>query len=589
MADCKCCCETFSRVKNQLVKCPICEFETCKGCQKTYLLSIPTEPHCMSCKKEWSDDYMYTNFTKTFIDKDLKKHREIILMDRQKSLLPTSQEYIPAYKYGKWLIDNRNTIEPENYKMERRRWALLSMIPQLEKSLQILSDLEWIEGDHWIKTYICDYYEALKDSGRKYGFSNTVNDKVAIHQRTFRVLENDTYLASDYMKIVAPVQDERKKLYRQYQKINNVYDFINNTYKNYHTRFTKHVLRFAHCEITTSEALQDISHKLANAHVELNELNLLIIPELNTKMSMMRQTPHNFIIEYKDTSTTSVVWKWACPLDACKGFLNDQHTCGVCSKQFCNDCNVEMCDGHVCNDATKKTIQMLKKDSKPCPKCSTVIHKIDGCDQMWCPDCKSAFSWDTGSIQKRIHNPHYYEYLRNTQGFVPREPGDDPVNCDNITNTQIRQLHWVLKDHVRRHPTYMPVWDSLRLVSNEIDHGKWRIPTDKENKEQLWRVQYLINDIDENTWKKNLQQQDKAYRKKIEIHSILTTYVNLCYDIVMDNSKDEFHDFLNEKAERHSTLVNYFNPILANVSRMYKCVVPVIQSNAKKYTNKQPQ
>lgn len=113
-----------------------------------------------------------------------------------------------------------------------------------------------------------------------------------------------------------------------------------------------------------------------------------------------------------------------CSVENCRGYLSSQWKCGLCSSYTCKDCHLEKKEDHVCHKELVATISLLEKDTKPCPKCSTPIHKIDGCDQMWCTMCHTAFSWRRGTIETRIHNPHYYEWLRNGGGTLPRNDGD---------------------------------------------------------------------------------------------------------------------------------------------------------------------
>jgi hypothetical protein len=72
-----------------------------------------------------------------------------------------------------------------------------------------------------------------------------------------------------------------------------------------------------------------------------------------------------------------------CPGEDCRGFLSSAWKCGTCEKNFCADCHVEkkarFDDTHVCNEDAKATAQMIKKETKPCPKCGIRISKIDGC------------------------------------------------------------------------------------------------------------------------------------------------------------------------------------------------------------------
>lgn len=112
-----------------------------------------------------------------------------------------------------------------------------------------------------------------------------------------------------------------------------------------------------------------------------------------------------------------------CPQAGCLGFVTARTmTCGLCATALCGKCRQVVSDGtakttstppHECNPSDVATVQLLKADTKPCPKCAAPIYKIDGCDQMWCTACHVAFSWKSSQVvNTAIHNPHYYAYIR---------------------------------------------------------------------------------------------------------------------------------------------------------------------------------
>jgi len=128
-----------------------------------------------------------------------------------------------------------------------------------------------------------------------------------------------------------------------------------------------------------------------------------------------------------------------CPAAGCNGFLSTQWRCKVCDIQVCATCHeikgmipkgikpTHAFPDHVCDPGNIATAQMLKKDSKNCPSCGVTIHKTEGCNQMWCTNCNTAFSWRTGKrINGVIHNPHFFEWQRQNNGAVARTPGDIP-------------------------------------------------------------------------------------------------------------------------------------------------------------------
>lgn len=121
-----------------------------------------------------------------------------------------------------------------------------------------------------------------------------------------------------------------------------------------------------------------------------------------------------------------------CPVADCRGFAGEPNwSCSSCKANICMDCHevVATSASHVCDPKALETIEMLRNDTKPCPKCHTPIHKISGCDQMWCICCKTAFSWNTGRIETGIiHNPHFYQFQQGH--FHIRNVGD--VACGGI-------------------------------------------------------------------------------------------------------------------------------------------------------------
>ena len=78
----------------------------------------------------------------------------------------------------------------------------------------------------------------------------------------------------------------------------------------------------------------------------------------------------------------------ACPVEDCRGFLSSALKCGTCNGWACAECLGvvgETRDApHTCDANDVATAKLIKRDTKPCPSCATLIHKVDGCDQVRC-------------------------------------------------------------------------------------------------------------------------------------------------------------------------------------------------------------
>ena len=138
------------------------------------------------------------------------------------------------------------------------------------------------------------------------------------------------------------------------------------------------------------------------------------------------------------------------------------------SCRYCSKCFQPKDEGHECDEDMVKTAELLRKDTKSCPNCSEMIHKIEGCNQMFCTNCGTGFDWKTLRIVTGIiHNPHYFEY-QSKNGGRPRSIGDIP--CGGLPNmpqiyakfSKIFDIEYkIIDDFMRRLRRQKPLRDAL--------------------------------------------------------------------------------------------------------------------------------
>lgn len=258
----------------------------------------------------------------------------------------------------------------------------------------------------------------------------------------------------------------------------------------------------------------------------------------------------------------------ACPATDCRGFLSTAWKCGMCDNWTCPDCHEVIGKDkeadHTCDPNNVETAKLLAKDSRNCPKCASMIFKIDGCDQMYCTQCHTAFSWRTGQIETgRIHNPHYYEFHRQ-RGTLQREPGDVP--CGGFP-----EWREVMQVCPRTHIFYTRFANAHRTYA----HCQWvvipRYAIGNQDNRDL-RIKFMIGDINEDDFKKKIQQREKARQRKTEFRQVLEMYTTVLNDL--------FQGFVNDKncsdfAESLGELRRHFNTTIGAVSDRYsKCAIP---------------
>lgn len=117
-----------------------------------------------------------------------------------------------------------------------------------------------------------------------------------------------------------------------------------------------------------------------------------------------------------------------CPVESCHGVLSKENKCIVCGVQVCDICHVIMSKNHVCKPEDIATVKMLESsdNTKKCPKCPAYVYRTEGCNHMYCMNCKTGFDWVTGRILSNAENtnPHMFDDLRNNGIVINRNTGD---------------------------------------------------------------------------------------------------------------------------------------------------------------------
>ena len=431
---CDVCCEDFNQTFHKEVPCPHCELRACRRCCEKYILSQFDDVHCMGCKNKWSRLFTQSWASKRFCNTALRKHREEVLFEREKSLFPETQ-------------------------------------PIVERILR-------------------------------------------------------------HREIQAEIKVCSREIFELYNR--------HNIFQIPYTRREQY---------------------LETHHPEILEksLHLRTLYRLSSELDQMSLTPD-----------TEVVQKFVrkCPNTEgkCQGFLNEEFYCGLCKNTYCNQCNELVEDGHECDPDAKASIAMIHRDTKPCPKCGTFIHKLSGCTQMWCPDCHTAFNFNTGAVELgRIHNPHYLEFRKNG-GMMSREHGDIP--CGGIPSfAELRQMS--------APESIMRFRITLNQLDREIDWisrrplGYGSVYTPRHG-----RIDFMLGKITEAWFKKNLQKMDKQSDKNKDITDI--------YRMMIDTGGDALRQYALEPGrfegirDTINNLIAYANDVIKDIHSRYTCRLPAL-------------
>lgn len=291
----------------------------------------------------------------------------------------------------------------------------------------------------------------------------------------------------------------------------------------------------------------------------LDELKLV-----RQEKNRMEEELRNLRVQRKETNG-NFTYICPCPKDNCRGLVNVERVCTVCETKVCRRCLREKKDkhtsakhvsgGHICNDDDIESVKLLKKDTKACPNCAIPIHRISGCPQMWCPICKVAFNWNTGSIETgTIHNPHAIEWMRQN-GTLARDHRDVP--CGGIDNGVLATVgEWYDSVYI----IYQLIINLQYTMNNELS------PARMDQRLLELRINYIKGVTSEEEWKRKIflaKRDGERKRIKLQIYQAFQT-------ISIETFRELHQSFLDSPSEKvediDKRVFNFFER-MANIRR----------------------
>ena len=582
---CEICAEDFKgRGEKREITCIGCEKGVCMECCKTYILD-ETQPKCMypDCGLVWSRQFLVTNFPNSFITNALRKKREDVFFEQEKALLPATQETVNRiirsekinviYKKYKKL---RDVIEKE-YTDE---YDYISTNLTLENKGYVIKWPPGYQRDNYAFTpFILGVgVEPLHVYGEEKGRTlaslfadEAISKRVKLSMR-YAFIQNNKQrnYSSKYLNLIntdAPLPDLLVLAALSISLYGSIFVPYTTGWRKYHSR---HFIAIKHTRITSL------------SRVLLEHMSELDASGLRSRREETPQSERRFVR--------------GCPKDDCKGYLSTGWKCGLCNDHVCSNCHVptKIGEEHICDPDVAATAQLIASESKPCPGCRVNIYKIDGCNQMWCTQCKTPWDWKSGRIETKVHNPHYLEYLR-TRGTEGAQPDRNPneVRCGReIDDTFARAFGFILK----RHDFSLDEVKRVHAIARGLVHFDTYFINgelgDSPNAEFL-RICYMRGLLDEKTFKKRVQMTYKKFHKEKELQEVFVMFKQTVTDILY-----RYRDALDtaetrDEALSHISILDevghleqYVNVCLKNIAVAYQSTPMEVTLTVKELPSK---
>ena len=297
------------------------------------------------------------------------------------------------------------------------------------------------------------------------------------------------------------------------------------------------MLPAAQAALNHDKLLASLDSQIKDVHSQIKQLIALKNDLLHTRRQLAAQP---------DSVILAEPFIHRCADSDCNGFVSSAWKCGICDKYTCSHCRELKAarddHDHVCNPDSVASVSLLKTDTKPCPNCKVLVHKTEGCDQMFCTQCKRLWSWNSGQFETRGHNPHYLQWMReNHAGGMPREPGEvlcgreiDPhfivLLHRDMANLQLSLMARKLwNDDIAKH--FGAIFSMTSSIPHLRFHDLQRLTIDRTTINLHARKAFLANTLSLTKFKQTILRNHLLALKNEHISQIIHAVIQATTDI----------------------------------------------------------
>jgi len=566
---CDICVEKFNQSFRCPVKCEYCDFKACRECCERYIL-MESEAHCMAsgCARPWTHEFVSKTFTKKFVTQDLKLHREKVLFDKQRALLPATQplvenilkreDYMRRINAANEVVNqarrDMNKIQSEYFafinrgKGDNERATFIRACPSPDCRGFLSSQWKcgicnlWtcptcheIKGADRDGEHVCDpnnvatanLLNADTKPCPKCGEGIFKIDGCFAPNVPILMWDSTVKMSQDIVvgDVLVGDDGQPRNVIRTMQGEDEMYEVVQSDGASY-TVNSKHTLTLKYKYLA----------------------NPLITVDIRTDDYMkLTDEEKSYLLGYK---VAAPLQHSAYPITV-TGTGRGQYYGWTL-------------------DGSSSLFLMADK---------TCLHN---CSQMFCTICHTAFDWRTGRVETGpLHNPHYYEWMRRN-GTLEREANDVP--CGREINHHIfTTLRTLFSRHESTDTENAP---KLRQLLNQITeyarlviHYRYaslpRYQYNSDDITQQLRIQYMRNFICEDYFKVALQKEYKKSCKYREICDVIQLLIATMTDIIF-----RFVDELKKPEWKHNLdhideikkIMEYADECFLKISRTYSSV-----------------